>query len=262
MLSRVRSAVSPRLGLALRTSYARLSTETPPAAEPAKKHFLRTAEFWGFGGALAGWGLMGSAIYDALYQGPEVISMNMTPVQIVYSSLFARWAWVVQPRNLMLFFCHVSNVLAQSNQLRRAFEYQVEQGKADEVRAVGMQAGAGAVGLAALVMAGPRMQAAMVAMSIPGISSFAGAANGPFTVHFWAPMSKWLISGANFLDLERPVEKISIAQMSALTVTGFFFMPYALLVTPINYVLCSVNIALFGSSAWHLGRKVKADFLS
>ena len=45
---------------------------------------------------------------------------------------------------------------------------QVEQGKADEVRAVGMQAGAGAVGLAALVMAGPRMQAAMVAMSIPG----------------------------------------------------------------------------------------------
>jgi len=45
-------------------------------------------------------------------------------------------------------------------------------------------------------------------------------------------------------------------------VTGFFFMPYALLVTPINYVLCSVNIALFGSSAWHLGRKVKADFLS
>ena len=94
--------------------------------------------------------------------------MNMTPVQIVYSSLFARWAWVVQPRNLMLFFCHVSNVLAQSNQLRRAFEYQVEQGKADEVRAVGMQAGAGAVGLAALVMAGPRMQATMVAMSIPG----------------------------------------------------------------------------------------------
>ena len=67
-------------------------------------------------------------------------------------------------------------------------------------------------------------------------------------------------------------------------VTGFFFMPYALLVTPINSVLCSVPLALFGSSAWrlsssreqssrrrlnrervcsrHLGRKVKADFLS
>ena len=31
---------------------------------------------------------------------------------------------------------------------------------------------------------------------------------------------------------------------------------YAMLVTPINYMLCSVNVALFGSSAWHLGRKV------
>ena len=29
-----------------------------------------------------------------------------------------------------------------------------------------------------------------------------------------------------------------------------------MLVTPINYMLCSVNVALFGSSAWHLGRKV------
>jgi hypothetical protein len=33
------------------------------------------------------------------------------------------------------------------------------------------------------------------------------------------------------------------------------------LVTPINYTLCSVNVALFGSSAWHLGRKLNADFI-
>lgn len=84
---------------------------------------------------------------------------------------------------------------------------------------------------------------------------------GPFTVHFWAPMSKWLISGASFFELDRPTEKISLPQYSALTLTGFFFSRYALLVTPINYVLCSVNIALFVSSAWHLGRKVKADFM-
>ena len=85
---------------------------------------------------------------------------------------------------------------------------------------------------------------------------------GPFTVHFWAPMSKWMISGASFLELDRPTEKISLAQYSALTATGFFFSRYALLVSPINYTLCSVNIALFGSSAWHLGRKIKADYLS
>ena len=38
-------------------------------AEPTKKGWLHSAEFWGFGGAVAGWGLMGSAIYDALYKG-------------------------------------------------------------------------------------------------------------------------------------------------------------------------------------------------
>ena len=84
---------------------------------------------------------------------------------------------------------------------------------------------------------------------------------GPFTVHFWAPMSKWLISGASFLDLNRPVENVSLMQYTALTATGFFFSRYAMLVTPINYLLCSVNIALFSSSAWHLGRKIKADYI-
>ena len=34
-----------------------------------------------------------------------------------------------------------------------------------------------------------------------------------------------------------------------------------MLVNPINYMLCSVNIALFSSSAWHLGRKIKADYI-
>ena len=36
-------------------------------------------------------------------------------------------------------------------------------------------------------------------------------------------------------------------QYSALTATGFFFSRYAMLVSPINYMLCSVNVALFGS---------------
>jgi len=75
-------------------------------------------------------------------------------------------------------------------------------------------------------------------------------------------MSKWMISGASFMELDRPTDKISLAQYSALTATGFFFSRYALLVTPINYTLCSVNIALFVSSAWHLGRKILADFVN
>ena len=48
---------------------------------------------------------------------------------------------------------------------------------------------------------------------------------------------------------------------TALTATSAFFSRYALLVAPVNYMLCSVNVALFSSSAWHLGRKVKADFV-
>jgi len=47
----------------------------------------------------------------------------------------------------------------------------------------------------------------------------------------------------------------------ALTMTGFFFSRYAMLVAPVNYMLCSVNIALFSSSAWHLGRKINADYI-
>jgi hypothetical protein len=56
-------------------------------------------------------------------------------------------------------------------------------------------------------------------------------------------------------------DKASLLQYTALTlVTGFFFSRYALFVTPINYRLSSVNMALFGSSAWHLGCKLKVDY--
>jgi len=34
---------------------------------------------------------------------------------------------------------------------------------------------------------------------------------GIFHVHFWAPMFKWTLSGANLMDMERPVENISLS---------------------------------------------------
>ena len=37
---------------------------------------------------------------------------------------------------------------------------------------------------------------------------------GPFTIHFWAPTAKWLISAANIADLGRPVEKMSANQQT------------------------------------------------
>ncbi|KAL7543169.1 hypothetical protein ACHAXR_012862 [Thalassiosira sp. AJA248-18] len=238
------------------------STGKPTTTEAPKSESLwNSAEFWGRCGALAGWGMSGAAIYDALESSPELISLNMTGVLLVYSSLFARWAWIVKPQNLLLAGCHVANIGAQGNQLRRAVEYKKENGKDEEVNDILMKAGATAVVGAACVLAGPTVQSAIVGANLGPISAVAAADAGPFTVHFWAPMSKWMISGASFMELDRPTEKISLAQYTALTLTGFFFSRYSLLVTPINYTLCSVNIALFGSSAWHLGRKVKADFI-
>jgi len=220
-----------------------------------------SAELWGGLGAVAGWGMSGAAIYDAVNGSAEIISPGMTGVLIVYSSLFARWAFIVKPQNLLLASCHVTNIVAQGNQLRRAIDYQKEQGNDDVVNDLYMKAGAVAAGGAACVALGPFAQSALAGANLGVLSTVAAADAGPFTVHFWAPMSKWLISGASFIDLNRPTDKISIAQYTALTLTGLFFSRYALLVAPINYTLCGVNIALFGSSAWHLGRKIKADFV-
>jgi hypothetical protein len=236
---------------------------TTDGANSSKKKggWWHSAEFWGGLGALAGWGMSGSAIYDASLQGPEVISLTMTPVLIVYSSLFARWAWVIQPRNTFLAACHATNVLAQSNQLRRALEYKISNGQEDEVRAMGQKAAVGGAVLLGAIAAGPTLRSMLIQAKVSVVSALAAAEAGPFTVHFWAPMSKWMISGASFLELNRPTEKISLPQYTALTLTGFFFSRYSLLVIPINYNLCAVNIALFGSSAWHLGRKINADYV-
>jgi len=160
-----------------------------------------------------------------------------------------------------LFFALVAQVIAQCNQMKRAIEHKLENGEDEEVKDIAMKAAGGAATVGALVLGGPTIQSAMIAAELGPLTAMAASPAGPFTVHFWAPMSKWAISGASFLELDRPTDKISIAQYTALTLTGCFFSRYALLVSPVNYMLCSVNIALFGSSAWHLGRKVKADYI-
>merc|ERR1711965_31725 len=107
------------------------AAEAPKAAAEAPKAAgmwsdpWNSAEFWGASGALAGWGMTGAAIWDASTAGPELISLNMTSVMIVYSSLFCRWAYIVTPQNLLLSACHGSNVVAQCNQMRRAIEHKL-----------------------------------------------------------------------------------------------------------------------------------------
>ena len=68
----------------------------------------------------------------------------------------------------------------------------------------------------------PRLQATIC--GLPGISGNASIRSvlehpaGPFTIHFWAPTAKWLISAANIADVNRPVEKMSKPQQA-----GAFF---------------------------------------
>lgn len=48
----------------------------------------------------------------------------MTGVLCVYSLLFMRFAWMVQPRNYLLLACHASNEAAQCYQLSRKINYE------------------------------------------------------------------------------------------------------------------------------------------
>lgn len=54
---------------------------------------------------------------------PDYISENMTAVLCVYSALFMRFAWMVQPRNYLLFACHASNEAAQFYLLQKKLRY-------------------------------------------------------------------------------------------------------------------------------------------
>lgn len=246
----------------LKTTLVLRRPMTGNATAPQKKGWYHSPEWWGAAGAIAGWGMTAAAIYDGMYQTADKINLRLTGVMIIYSSLFCRWAMVVKPRNLLLAACHASNVVAQCNQMRRALVHKTEQGEDEEVNDIMMRGAAAATIGAASFFGGGIVQSAIVAADLGFVSTIAGAAAGPFTVHFWAPMSKWLISGASMMNFDIPTDKVSLPQYTALTLTGAFFSRYALLVTPINYTLCSVNIALFGSSAYHLSRKIYADFIA
>jgi Mitochondrial pyruvate carriers len=156
-----------------------MTTETKETVKEAvtpnkeKTSWWSDAKFWGGLGALAGWGMSGSAIYDAALQGPEVISLTMTPVLIVYSTLFARWAYVVTPPNPLLMYCHIANVAAQLNQLRRALEYKMQNGEEEKVKELMTKVAVGGAVTAVAVAAGPRARTALAGAGLGVISTVA-----------------------------------------------------------------------------------------
>lgn len=221
-----------------------------------------TTHFWG---PVANWGIVLSAAYDGFYKGPEIISLPMTGTMIVYSGLFMRFAWAVQPRNYLLLACHTFNVAAQSNQLKRALEYKLETepNAKEEIADLTQKAtGAGAVVGAMILARNPLHNALLTSSSAPRpLKALAEWKAGPFYIHFWAPTFKWMLSVANLMDLNRPVEKISLSQQTSLTLTGIIWSRYSMVIVPVNYNLMIVNLALAMSSGYHLSRKVQADFL-
>ncbi|KAA8542145.1 hypothetical protein F0562_023297 [Nyssa sinensis] len=64
------------------------------------------------------WGFIAAALAD-MQKPPEMISGNMTAVLCIYSALFMRFSWMVQPRNHLLLAFHVSNESVQLYQLSR-----------------------------------------------------------------------------------------------------------------------------------------------
>ncbi|NXU47327.1 MPC1 protein, partial [Turnix velox] len=71
--------------------------------------FFFLQHFWG---PVANWGLPIAAIND-MKKSPEIISGRMTFALCCYSLTFMRFAYKVQPRNWLLFACHLTNEVAQ-----------------------------------------------------------------------------------------------------------------------------------------------------
>ncbi|XP_020509654.2 mitochondrial pyruvate carrier 1 [Labrus bergylta] len=60
-------------------------------------------------------------------KSPEIISGRMTFALCCYSLLFMRFAYKVQPRNWLLFACHLTNESAQLVQASRLIKFNMEQ---------------------------------------------------------------------------------------------------------------------------------------
>mmetsp|Transcript_34875 Transcript_34875/g.31384 ORF Transcript_34875/g.31384 Transcript_34875/m.31384 type:complete len:83 (+) Transcript_34875:60-308(+) len=66
----------------------------------------KTTHFWG---PMSNWGWAAQGWADR-YRPPETISRSFEIALVIYSTMFARFAWRVQPRNYLLLTMHLSNV--------------------------------------------------------------------------------------------------------------------------------------------------------
>ncbi|KAI5288252.1 hypothetical protein KEM52_001242, partial [Ascosphaera acerosa] len=57
---------------------------------------------------------------------------------------------------------------------------------------------------------------------------------GVRTVHFWAPVMKWVLVLAGIGDMARPADRLSLTQNAALTATGFIWTRWCFVIRPKN----------------------------
>ncbi|CAO1430177.1 unnamed protein product [Diamesa hyperborea] len=83
------------------------------------RNYLMSTHFWG---PVANWGIPIACLAD-INKDPRIISGTMTTALVLYSCVFMRFAWKVQPRNMLLFACHLTNSTAQGIQGGRFINY-------------------------------------------------------------------------------------------------------------------------------------------
>ncbi|KAF8518755.1 mitochondrial pyruvate carrier [Gautieria morchelliformis] len=98
------------------------------------------------------------------------------------------------------------------------------------------------------------MSGAAAAIGASRMQNFMNHPAGPKTVFFWAPLMKWCLVAAGLKDLSRPAEKLSLSQNVALAATGFIWVRYSLVITPVNYSLAAVNFFVGTSGLTQLYR--------
>ncbi|XP_021188749.2 mitochondrial pyruvate carrier 1 [Helicoverpa armigera] len=91
------------------------------------RQYLMSTHFWG---PVANWGIPLAALAD-IQKDPSFISGKMTFALSLYSMMFMRFAWKVQPRNMLLFACHFTNTFAQLTQGARFVNHNYLQNKKD-----------------------------------------------------------------------------------------------------------------------------------
>ncbi|KAH8412447.1 hypothetical protein KR009_002299 [Drosophila setifemur] len=81
---------------------------------------------------------------------------------------------------------------------------------------------------------------------------------GPRTVFFWAPLFKWSLVLAGLGDsLNRPPDVISLNQSVSMTVSALIWSRYSVVITPKNYSLLAVNLAVVLMQTYLIARHLK-----